>query len=78
MNAIILTKRAYTRDREIAKKQGVHTVYTGNGDPIGSPTHKVKGTVFVAGRARSVPSQEFEELKDLGHVIAELPSDDSE
>jgi len=76
MDAIIITKRAYTRDREIAKKQGVHTVYTGNGEPIGSSQHKVKGTVFFSGRARSVPSQEFKELEDLGHVIDELPSDD--
>ena len=76
MNGLIITKRAYTKDKEIASKRGIHTVYTGNGEPIGSKEHKVKSTVFFGGIAKSVEVQEFNQLEDLGHAVSERPSDD--
>ena len=70
--------KAYTKDPEIAKKRGVHTIYTGNGEPIATKTHKVKGTVFVRGLAKDLEGQEYNKLKDLGHVTPNRPSDDED
>jgi hypothetical protein len=58
----------YTTDREVVRKRGIHTVYTGNDKPVGHKDHKVKGTIFTFGMAREVEGQEANQLKDMGHA----------